>query len=66
MSLLGNGDSLPFSEAKNMELLLLKETKKPSVGNPHGKKASKGILSSLFKSAQVSGGEAVYLLVNSE
>jgi hypothetical protein len=47
MSLLGNGESLPFSEARNMELLLLEETKKPSV-----KKTSSGILSSLFKSVQ--------------
>jgi hypothetical protein len=44
-----------------MELLLLKETRKPSNGSLHGKKASKGILSSLFKSAQVAGGEAVLL-----
>jgi hypothetical protein len=51
MSLLGNGDSLPLSEAKNSELLLLEETKRP-----RDKASSKGILSSLFKSAQLMAG----------
>ena len=48
MSSLGNGQSLPFQEAKDMERLLLEETSKKPVKT--------GILSSLFKSVRLSGG----------